>query len=166
MMRTLTGARRAAAVALLGAVALAGVAAVARAEIDDLFYPPELVQKFGREAGLSDADLEKVRKDFLAARMQMIEIEPKLKKLHLEIESLIGDDAAPLDAILAKVEAVGAAETEMKKVQLGLMVRTRRALTPAQRSKLDEVKLRMGMQGGRPGEGPHGPPGPPPHPPR
>src|SRR5207248_843136 len=83
----------------------------------------------------------------LAARMQMIDIEPKLAKLHLEIESLIGDDAAPLEAILAKVEALGAAETEMKKAQVGLMVRTRRGLTNEQRRKLDEVKMHMAQHG-------------------
>jgi hypothetical protein len=158
-----TGARRAAAAALLLAAGIAGAVRVARAEIDDLFYPPELVQRFGRDAGLSDADLEKVRKDFLAARMQMVDIEPRLAKLHLEIESLVGDDAAPLDQILAKVEALGAAETEMKRVQIGLMVRTRRGLAPEVRHKLDEVKARMAPRG-RPGE-PAAPPAPPMPPP-
>ena len=128
---------------LAAAFLLAALAAPARAELDELLYPPELVQRFGRQAGVTDEQLDKLRKDVLAVRTQMIDVEAKLKRLHLEIESALLDDATPIDDILAKVAAVGAAETEMKKLQMGLMIRIRRSLTADQRKKLDELRSRM-----------------------
>jgi Spy/CpxP family protein refolding chaperone len=127
--------------------------------MEGLLYPPDLVKKFGRQAGLSEEQLEQVRKDVLATQGQLIDVEAKLKKLHLEIEAAIADDATPIDAILAKVEAIGATETEMKKKHMALLVRTRRALTPDQRRKLDELRPRFEAERPPPGPGPGHPPG-------
>jgi hypothetical protein len=166
--------------AALGLAALLCLPGGARAELDALFYPPELVLRFGKQAGLEDEVIDRVRKDVFATQSQMIDLEAKLRHLQLEIEQAVSDDALPVEEILKKVEAVGAAETEMKKLQVGLLVRTRRALAPEERRKLDGFKEKMGPpspppppgMGPRPPEpprpgGPGGPPpGPAPQPPR
>src|SRR5688572_19135757 len=129
----------AAVAAVLAALVFGGGLHIARAEhgLGDVFYPPELVQRFGAEAGVGADVLERMKRDIFAARTQMVDAEAKVKKVHLEIESLVMDDATPIDQVLAKVDALGAAETEMKKLHVGLLLRIRRALSTEQRQKLD-----------------------------
>lgn len=162
-IRPCTRSRRIAAAAALLAIVAAGLAAVpARADLDDQFYPPELLQRHGRQAGVTDEQLQMIHADVQATRLKMVDAEARVKKLHIEIETLIADDATPLEAIVAKVEAIGLAETELKKLHVGLLVRIRRALAPEQRRRLDE--LRPQHPAPKPAHPPQPVPPAPPHP--
>ena len=129
------------------------------------FFPPELVVRHGKEAGVDAKTIEWVRTTARETQAQMIDAEAKVKKLHLEFEGAIATDA-PLEDVLKIVDRVGAAETEMKRLHVSLLVKIRAKLTPEQREKLNEVKRRLAPpMPPVPPQPPHAPQPPQPHPP-
>jgi Spy/CpxP family protein refolding chaperone len=95
----------------------------------------------------------------------MRRLEEEVRTLRGELRSLLDADAPGLAEVLAKADAVGAAETAVHKLRLRTMLGVRALLTPAQRAELvrihDEMRRERGKRPLR-GDPPPGPAGPPP----
>ena len=122
------------------------------------FFPPELVMEHQEEIGLQDAQrnaiqeaIQKAQSVFVDRQWKLAAEVEKLKKL---VDASSIDEAKALD----QVDRVLAAEREIKRTQLSLMIRIKNTLTEAQRQKLSDLRGRRGSAagGGPPlcGEGP------------
>jgi Spy/CpxP family protein refolding chaperone len=113
------------------------------------FFPPELVMEHQGEIGLQDSqrsaiqeELKKTQAIFLDRQWKLAGEVEKLKKL---VDASTIDEAKALD----QVDRVLAAEREIKRTQLTLMIRIKNVLTESQRQKLAEMRARTGDEPGR-----------------
>src|SRR5215468_7831765 len=108
------------------------VAGIARAQqpsqdpIGQSFFAPELVIQHQEAIGLSPEQKDFFKAEIRQAQLKFTELQWKLQD---EMEKLI----ALLDKVLA-------AEREVKKEQVTLLVRIKNKLTPEQQSKLAELR--------------------------
>ena len=121
-------------------------------------YPPQLVLRFGGQAGVDEATLDGIRADYLEAQKKMAEHLAQARTARIEVARLLGQPKADQKTIDAQIDAAAQALAAMGKLRTRLLASTRARLTPAQRAKLDEIKDRaMGGVGpgpaGRPGVG-------------
>ena len=106
---------------------------------------------------LDDATRERIRAFAEAGRAQSRPQREALGRLHDEMHALLSADAPELDAVLAKADEIGRAETELQKQRLRTMLAIRALLTPEQRSEL--VKIHEEFRAKHPEWGHSGPGG-------
>jgi uncharacterized membrane protein len=111
-------------------------------------YPPPLVLHQARTLGLSDAQVAKIKQDVFDTHAKLIDLGARAKKARLEVAKLLAAPKVDQQAVNRRIDEASAAQAESRKVRLGLLLRTRDALTPEQRTKLDQVKEHGGMHGG------------------
>ena len=108
------------------------------------FFAPELVMEHQGEIGLQESqrtaiqeELQKTQAIFLDRQWKLAAEVERLKKL---IDASSIDEAKTLD----QVDRVLAAEREIKRTQLTLMIRIKNILNDRQRQKLMELRPRPG----------------------
>ncbi len=125
-------------------------------EMETYLYPPPLVMNFGREAGVTEDQMTKIRQDFFDTQSRVADLEPKLEKAHIEVQRLLASGQFDQAKILAQVDEASKAQAEIKQQRFAMLLRIRGLLSADQRQKLDAFKHRHGAHE-RPDEG-HGPP--------
>ena len=130
-------------------------------------YPPPLVLHHAQALGLSAAQVAKLKQDVFDTHAKRIDAQARAKKARLEVAKLLAAPKVDQAAVNRRIDEAAAAQAESRKLRLGLLLRTRDALTPEQRTKLDELLkahggMGPGMHGGwnkdpehQPGPGPH-----------
>jgi hypothetical protein len=103
-------------------------------------YPPGVVARFGREAGVGEAQIAKVRQDFFDTLGKMSQQRAHAEQARIEIARALGDAKIDVAAIAKHVEEQAKAQAEAAKLWLGLLQRTRDGLSAEQRAKLDELR--------------------------
>ena len=103
-------------------------------------YPPALVARYGKEAGVSDAQLAKMRQDFFDTQIKMSQQRAKAAEARIEIARALGEAKVDQAAVAKRVDEQAKAEAEVAKLWLALLERIHGALTPEQRSKLDDAR--------------------------
>ncbi len=88
---------------------------------------------------LDDATRERIRAIAEASRQQTQPQRDALHRLHDEMHALLSADAPELDAVLAKADEIGRAETALKKERLRTMLAVRALLTSEQRRELVRI---------------------------
>lgn len=95
--------------------------------------PPHVVQKLGLPKEL----VQKIQDLTFDANEQLINLEADLKRAQLELDKLLRAASPNENAVLQQVEAVGRAETAVRKNRLGLMLQIKRLLGPDNWQKLE-----------------------------
>jgi Spy/CpxP family protein refolding chaperone len=108
------------------------------------FFPPEMVMQRQEQIGLNDAQREKIKNEVMTAQKTMSDIQWRMSGEVEKMDRLLAADVVDETAVLAEVDAMLAAEREMKRAQVALMVRIRNALTPEQRKQLQALKSQRG----------------------
>jgi hypothetical protein len=130
-------------------------------------YPPALLARFGREAGVGEPQLAKARQDFYDTLVKIGQQRARAAEARIEIARVLGEAKVDAAAIGKRVDEQAKAEAEAAKLWLGLLQRIRDALTPEQRAKLDELRQEKAAWAaaaalpwlcGGPDAGPPGPP--------
>src|SRR6267143_2045945 len=106
------------------------------------FFAPELVIQHQEAIGLSAEQKEYFKTEIRQAQLKFTELQLKLQD---EMEKLVGLAKQPRvdeQQILAQMEKVLAAEREIKREQVTLLVRIQNKLTPEQQGKLSELRGR------------------------
>jgi Spy/CpxP family protein refolding chaperone len=112
-------------------------------------YPPPLVLHQAQALGLAVAQVAKIKQDMFDTQAKLIDLSARAKKARLEVAKLLAAPKVDQQALNRRIDEAAAAQAESRKVRLGLLLRTRDALTPEQRTKLDEtLKQHGGMHGG------------------
>ncbi len=125
----------------------AGVARAQQPDQDPIgrsFFAPELVIQHQEAIGLSGEQKEYFKTEIRQAQLKFTELQWKLQD---EMEKLVGLAKQPRvdeQQVLAQLEKLLAAEREIKREQVTLLVRIKNKLTPEQQGKLAELRSRPG----------------------
>lgn len=108
--------------------------------VGENFFPPELLMQFGETIGATEE-----QKNFYQEELQKVQehASDQQQQMKKEVEALIAvtkGNQLNEAAVLAQVDKVLNVEREMKRTQIGLLVRLKNKLTPEQQTKLIELK--------------------------
>lgn len=137
--------------------------------LGEALFPPELVMRHQQAIGLQPEQKAYLRDEIRKAQLRFTELQWQLQDAMETMRTLLEQSPAPEAQVLAQLDKVLEAEREIKRTQIGLMVRTKNKLTPEQQARLRELRFAAPpappAQPGVPGPPPQRPPGPPPRPP-
>lgn len=114
----------------------------------DAMFPPELVMRAGQDIGLTDEQRTSIQQEMQTAQGGF---EQMHKRLQAEMQGLATIMKQPnVDEAQAQsqFDKVLAAESEIKKAQISLMIHIKNRLTADQQAKLNEMKRNMQPPGG------------------
>ena len=121
----------------------AGTAPAQQPDQDPLgqsFFPPELVIQHQEAIGLSAEQKDAFKAEIRQAQLKFTELQWKLQDEMEKMISLVKQPHPDEQQVLAQLDKVLAAEREVKKEQITLLVRIKNKLTPEQQSKLAELR--------------------------
>jgi len=108
--------------------------------IGQSFFAPELVIQHQEAIGLSAEQKDYFKTEIRAAQLKFTELQWKLQDEMEKLVTLIKQPRVDEQQILAQLEKVLAAEREIKRQQVTLLVRIKNKLTPEQQAKLSELR--------------------------
>jgi len=104
------------------------------------FFAPELVIQHQEAIGLSGEQKDYFKGEIRQAQLKFTELQWKLQDEMEKLLSLVKQPRVDEQQALAQLDKVLAAEREIKKEQVTLLVRIKNKLTPEQQSKLSELR--------------------------
>ncbi len=110
--------------------------------IGQSFFAPELVIQHQEAIGLSAEQKESFKTEIRAAQLKFTELQWKLQDEMEKLVTLIKQPRVDEQQVLAQLEKVLAAEREVKRQQVTLLVRIKNKLTPEQQAKLSELRTK------------------------
>lgn len=116
-------------------------------------FPPQLIMRYQTAIGLTDAQRQAITKEMAAAQADVLDVRWKLEEKTAALTKLLSAEKIDEPAALAAADEVLKLEERLKRVRLGLMIRVKNQLTPAQQASLK--KLAPAMVRERPGGGDH-----------
>jgi TonB-dependent SusC/RagA subfamily outer membrane receptor len=112
--------------------------------LDDPFashlFPPELVMEHQRELDLQDAQRTTIVNELQRSQASFVELQWKMSGEAEQLETLLGSPTVNEAAVLAQIDRVLAIEREIKRAQVGLLVRIKNTLTAQQQARLAELR--------------------------
>jgi len=108
--------------------------------IGQSFFAPELVMQHQETIGLSPEQKDTFKNDIRQAQLKFTELQWKLQDEMEKLVSLVKQPHVDEQQALAQLDKVLAAEREVKKEQVKLLVRIKNNLTPEQQAKLAELR--------------------------
>jgi Spy/CpxP family protein refolding chaperone len=106
------------------------------------FFPPELVMQHQSEIGLQDSQRTALTSALQQAQAKFTDVQWKLSAEGEKMGRLLKGAQVDEAQVLEEVDRILALEREMKRTQIGLMVRIKNTLTAAQQAKLAEIRGR------------------------
>jgi Spy/CpxP family protein refolding chaperone len=125
--------------------------------IRELLIPPDLVMRNQTLLNLSSDQRNAIVKEIRQAQAQFTDLQWTLEREVDELVNLIRDRNTEEGKVIAQLDRVLGAESEIKKARLLMALRIRNALTPEQVKTLERLRNRLKNRGGRPGVAPPGP---------
>ncbi len=108
--------------------------------IGQSFFAPELVVQHQEAIGLSGEQKDFFKEEIRQAQLKFTELQWKLQDEMEKLIALVKQPRVEEQQALAQLEKVLAAEREIKKEQVTLLVRIKNKLTPEQQGKLAELR--------------------------
>jgi Spy/CpxP family protein refolding chaperone len=112
-----------------------------RDPLSENLFPPDLVMTHQRAIGLGDAQRAFVRTEVLKAQTRFTEMQWQLQDAMESLIGLLKQNTADEQQVMAQLDKVLAAEREIKRMQIGLMVRIKNKLTAEQQAKLRQLRV-------------------------
>jgi len=110
--------------------------------IGQSFFAPELVMQHQELIGLSAEQKDYLKTEIRQAQLKFTELQWKLQDEMEKMAGLAKQPRVDEQQALAQLEKVLAAEREIKREQITLLVRIKNKLTPEQQEKLAELRGR------------------------
>ena len=114
----------------------------------EYLFPPDLIMSRAQDIDLSDDQRHAIQEEMKKVQTQFGDLH---KKLQGEMEVLVGlvkQEKVDEEKVRNQLDKVLSAENEIKKTQLGLMVRIKNQLTGPQQGQLREARRQMMAVGG------------------
>ena len=111
--------------------------------IGQSFFAPELVIQHQEAIGLSAEQKEYFKTEIRQAQLKFTELQWKLQDEMEKLVTLAKQPHVDEQQILAQLEKLLAAEREVKREQVTLLVRIKNKLTPEQQGKLSELRGKL-----------------------
>ena len=108
--------------------------------LNDLLFPPELVMARQNAIGLSDAQKTYLRAEVLKAQTRFTELQWQLQDAMEGLTGLLKQSKADEAQVAAQLDKVLAAEREIKRAQVSLLVRIKNNLTEEQQHRLRALR--------------------------
>ncbi|HEY6266863.1 MAG TPA: periplasmic heavy metal sensor [Candidatus Acidoferrum sp.] len=108
--------------------------------IGQSFFAPELVIQHQEAIGLSAEQRDYFKSEIRQAQLKFTELQWKLQDEMEKLVTLVKQPRVEEQQVLAQLEKVLAAEREVKREQVTLLVRIKNKLTPEQQGKLLELR--------------------------
>jgi Spy/CpxP family protein refolding chaperone len=105
-----------------------------------LLFPPELVMQHQGEISLQDSQRAALQTAIQQAQTKFVDLQWRLSGEGEKLARLLQGPVADESQVLDQVDRILAAEREVKRTQIGLLVRIKNTLTPAQQAKLMELR--------------------------
>ncbi|MFQ5696134.1 MAG: Spy/CpxP family protein refolding chaperone [Terriglobia bacterium] len=105
-------------------------------------FPPELVMRHQNEIGLSAEQRDAIRQEILAVQTQFTELQWQMQDVAEGMRALLDKERVDEDAALAQLDKILDTERQIKRLQIGLLVRIKNTLTPEQQAHLRELRGR------------------------
>ena len=107
-------------------------------------FPPELVMQHQGEIGLQETQRAALQSAIQQAQAKFLDSQWKLSAEGERLGRLLQSATVDETQALEQVDRILALEREVKRAQMGLMVKIKNTLTPAQQSKLRELREARG----------------------
>ena len=114
--------------------------------IGQSFFAPELVIQHQEAIGLSAEQKEYLKTEIRQAQLKFTELQWKLQDEMEKLVTLVKQPRVDEQQVLAQLERLLAAEREIKRAQVTLLVRIKNKLTPEQQGKLLEIRSKPGSK--------------------
>jgi Spy/CpxP family protein refolding chaperone len=106
----------------------------------ETLFPPELVMAHQKAIGLDDVQKNDIRGELLKAQTRFTDLQWQLQDAMESLTALLKKTPADESQVLAQLDKVLATERELKRTQIGLLVRIRNRLTPDQQARLQKLR--------------------------
>ncbi len=113
--------------------------------VGENLFPPELVMSHQQAIGLDENQKTSIRSELLKTQTRFTELQWQLQDAMESLVSLLKNTTVDEQQVLTQLDKVLNNEREIKRAQLGLMVRIKNRLTPEQ-----QARLRQFREGGPP----------------
>lgn len=127
----------------------AGVARAQQPDQDPIgqsFFAPELVIQHQEAIGLSAEQKEYLKTEIRQAQLKFTELQWKLQDEMEKMITLVKQPRVDEQQVLGQLERVLAAEREIKREQVTLLVRIKNKLNAEQQGKLLEIRSKPGSK--------------------
>jgi Spy/CpxP family protein refolding chaperone len=104
-----------------------------------LLFPPELVMQHQGEINLQDSQRAALQTAIQQAQSKFVDVQWRLSAEGEKLARLLQGPVADEAQVLEQVDRILAAEREVKRTQIGLLVRIKNTLTPVQQAKLAKL---------------------------
>ena len=108
--------------------------------IGQSFFAPELVIQHQEAIGLSAEQKDYFKTEIRQAQLKFTELQWKLQDEMEKLVALVKQPRVDEQQVLGQLEKLLAAEREVKRQQVTLLVRIKNKLTPEQQGKLSELR--------------------------
>jgi Spy/CpxP family protein refolding chaperone len=108
--------------------------------ISQNLFPPELVFAKADAIGLTDAQRTSIQSVMQSAQSRFGELQPQVAKAMQTMVGLIGQTRVDESQVLSQLDKVLSVEREVKRTQIGLMIRIKNVLTIEQQAKLRQLR--------------------------
>jgi Spy/CpxP family protein refolding chaperone len=109
----------------------------------DILFPPELVVQNQQALGLSEDQKNYLKSELTQAQTHFAELQWKLQGEMERLVSMLKQATVDERATIAQLDNVLAAEREVKRTQVALLVRIKNHLRPEQQVQLREIQSKM-----------------------
>jgi len=118
-------------------------------------FPPSLIMRQQGDIGLTAAQREAITKELAETQKAMLDVRWQLEEKTAALEKLLGAEKVDEAAALAQADEVVKLEDRMKRIRLGMLIRVKNLLTPAQQETLRKAQAEepQGRRGGRSADG-------------
>ncbi|HEV3075483.1 MAG TPA: periplasmic heavy metal sensor [Thermoanaerobaculia bacterium] len=110
----------------------------------DYFLPPELVMQNQQAIGLGDDQKAFLKTELRQAQQRFTELQWKLDDELEHFVTLVKQPQVDEQQALAQLDRVLAAEREVKRTQIALLIRIKDHLRPDQQARLQEIRRKPG----------------------
>ena|ERR1700674_1892464 len=107
------------------------------------FFAPELVFQNQEALGLTDEQREYLKAEIRQAQVKFTDMQFKLQDEMEKLQMIVRSAHVDEQQTLAQLEKVLSMEREIKRAQIGLLVRIKNKLTPEQQAKLQDMRSRQ-----------------------
>jgi len=107
-------------------------------------FPPDMVMSHAQEIGLDETQRNGIRSEVHRAQTRFLDLQFDLQSETEKMIRLLQEKPVDEAKVLAQVDRILALEKEVKKTQIGLLVRIKNLLTASQQAKLAEMRKETG----------------------
>lgn len=112
----------------------------------DHFFPPELVMQNQQAIGLGEDQKSFLKGELRQAQQRFTELQWKLDDEMERFVALVKEPQVGEPQALAQLDKVLAAEREVKRTQISLLIRIKDHLRPEQQARLQEIRRKAGVK--------------------